>query len=73
VVETEGVEDAAEAGAGDEDEGVLESLPGEDLRGLGPTQEVVEADQVAQWWPPLIACPSPRPRRNVRLPVRYRD
>jgi len=68
-----GDEDAAEVGGEDEDEGVLESLPGEDLRGLGPTQEVVEADQVAQWWPPLVACLSPRPKRNVRLPARYRD
>jgi len=67
----DGDEDTAdeEAGGGD----VLESPPGEESGGLGPSEEVVETDQVAQWWPPLVACPSPRPRRNIRVPARYRD
>jgi len=47
--EEEGLQGVAEAETGDEDGSVLESPPGEELKGLGPTEEVAETEQVAQW------------------------
>jgi len=42
---------------------------------LGDAEEVGSASpgQVVQWWPPLTAHRSPRPRRNAPIPARYRD
>jgi len=57
------------------DEGVSRPTGEAETIDLGDAEEVGSASpgQVVQWWPPLTAQRSPRPRRNAPIAARCRD